>query len=85
MTENDLNKIELITNAATEGPWDIKEATDKQGNSWATAVGPVYYSSGAGECVCSLKDAAFIATARIAVPELIKEIRALKAKLGANG
>ncbi len=80
----DLDRLEELAKAATPGPWvaEYEEADD-----WFCVTGTGYFDGG-NWMVCphvatvesgGQADAAFIAAARAAIPELIERVRALEA------
>ena len=80
----DLDRLEELAKAATPGPWvaEYEEADD-----WFCVTGTGYFDGG-NWMVCphvatvesgGEADAAFIAAARVVVPELIGRVRALEA------
>lgn len=90
MTNETLNDLEAMANAAVAGPWRAKfyrppEAVS--GGIWFIEHGP---ADDLTECYDLLEDmpettAAFIAAARTAVPELISELRRLRQELETKG
>ena len=78
MTEPlNLDELERITNAATEGPWTLFKS-DRDTHDIVGAIGDadniVVYAE------CDREDADFIVMARTAVPALIAELRQARAE-----
>lgn len=78
----DLDALEALAEAATEGPWCVMR--NGLGQSCGVTVGNgMVLDFGSGgpfdETGTTSPDAAFIASARTAVPELIAEVRRLRA------
>jgi hypothetical protein len=87
MTDDDLDPLAELVRAATPGPWRwwtscsfrrlSSDATGKAGD----VLHGVIHHDGVADVACSDEDAAFIAAARAAVPELIAEVRRLREAL----
>ncbi len=88
----DLDALQALADAATPGPWTDHWANDERSDLGEAAivsgpgtglegivVGTLYYDG--LHTACRAEDAAFIAAARTAVPELIAEVRALRAEV----
>lgn len=82
ITDDDLNRWEKLANAATPVPWEPDEWYESDGRGWA-AIGPLQVDENdqnEPDCPAHERaklDAAFIAAARSAVPDLIAELRRL--------
>jgi len=72
MTNEELDKIEVRANAATEGPWEFEE-----GSGYVTANSETICASAHSEDA----DTAFIAHARQDIPALIAHVRWLEKHL----
>lgn len=89
MTTNDLDAITARVDAANEGPWAIWHDLDHQGyktvgdaESYAAVLdGDVAEESNPAAHVYTDEDAEFIAHAREDVPDLVAEVRELRAKV----
>lgn len=78
LTEEQLAELEALADAATPGPWGVYHDIDDWYDVWADiAIKGDTRVSGPG----IYADASFIATARTAIPQLIAEVRRLKAKI----
>lgn len=76
----DLDELERLANAATDGPW---AAPSPRISHWRRDVCSITTNDGMGIANNLVDtDAAFIARARTAVPELIAEVRRLREALG---
>lgn len=92
MTEERLSELEALADAATKGPWEVKH--EDYGDEWwfgGSGCGQVIIEGDPDSYpgIPGLQavygghdtaDAAFIAAARTAVPELISEVRGLRAE-----
>ena len=93
MDENELNEIEARAKAATHGPW-ITETKDYDGKNWLLGSIWCGYYDGEDHWVhittdhvqggqlagsTAALDAMFIASARADVPDLVDEVRRLRA------
>jgi hypothetical protein len=81
MTDDELDRLDGLARAATPGPWKASiEGRDHFSGSHVILTG--------GEDIemtgASLADHDFVAAARQAVPALIAEVRALRARLAAR-
>ena len=92
LTEERLAEIEALANAATEGPWDRSDVAHHHDGSFMSVnltEGPfdlvVCYGGGEPDdlerCAIAHADAAFIAAASSLVPELVDEVRRLRAEI----
>ena len=86
MTPSDLQRLRALCDKATIGPWEVTDDDMGDGPCVATSLP---YRDGKPTCVAcyffdntpgrdAIKDAAFIAAARSAVPELLDEVAALR-------
>lgn len=73
MTDQDLDRLEALANAATKGPWTLIG-----GGEYVTGVGVVVAPDDGG---VTPEDAEFIAHARTDVPALIAEVERLRAQI----
>lgn len=74
MTQEELDRLESLANAATGGSWEVGDPYDGR-----TALLVAVYGMGMEVADTQTeKDAAFIAAARDAVPSLIAEVRRLR-------
>ncbi len=75
ITEEELDRLEKLCDAATKGPWTsyIEGRDCESGSHFIMTAGDDIELSGA-----TIADYDFIAAARQAVPRLIAEIRALR-------
>lgn len=92
LTDERLAEIEARCNAATPGPWDSCTAICGSGDS--AIIAPIHGRScvlalvyaevdeQGKDVVRSMRDAAFIAAARTDVPDLLAEVRRLRALVG---
>lgn len=78
MTEEQLAELEALAASATPGPWEAENDVGT-GNLLAPLGGLPHMTAFAQ--VWTFGDAAFIAAARTSVPELIAEVRRLRALL----
>lgn len=78
MSDNDLNRLEALANAATPGPWEAENDCGTGILSGMLGGRPRMMPFGD---VWTFADAVFIAAARTAVPELIAEVRRLRERL----
>ena len=79
MTQQELDALRALADAATPGPW---EEVVTEGEWWLT--GPDIFQDAVmriDDAELSQADAAFIAAARVAVPALIAEVERLQAAL----
>ena len=96
MTPAQLLELQALVDAATPGPWRLKERCDSAGPDEACGVESeqldtrkrpypirIFKSDAYDECghVVRLADAAFIAAARSAVPALLDRVEELEAGL----
>lgn len=93
MTPEQLDEIEARANRATEGPWTVSETVDETEYGSYTACGvqpiaPLEWYSDSDVAHVALEpmveeDAKFIAAARTDVPNLVAEVRRLRAQVEA--
>lgn len=78
----DLDELRKLADAATPGPWAVTETNDSTTLRFARPY-PQFPSSHGGVWYLNMgpENAAFIAAARIAVPELLDRLEAAEAKL----
>lgn len=85
MTDQELNDIEELTNAATPGPWYQRHDgwTVRQGAYEDEVRGPIiaHTMTQGGDVEKQVNDSAFIAESRQFVPALIAEVRRLRERL----
>lgn len=79
MTPERIAELRRLAEAATKGPWEAKEPAFMPGVK-ARVFGPGYAPKHDGKECLPLADAAFIAAARSAVPELLDEVERLRAR-----
>lgn len=72
MTEQQLAELEALANAATPGPWQPQDDI-----GYGRGIETLAYNEDVG-VLFGEADAAFIASARTAVPKLIAEVRRLR-------
>ena len=82
-TREGRDQLRALTDAATEGPWEAGEPrgwgdNDEPQSDIATPAGPLTWDDHSGE-VFKPADAAFIAAAREALPQLLDEVERLSA------
>jgi len=73
LTDDDLSEIEARCNAATPGPWEVRNP-----GCWPGEIGPTGVSGGSVATASCHDNAEFIAHAREDVPALVAEVRALR-------
>ncbi len=92
MTAERLAELDALCAAATAGPWtpsvdsDRGYVEDEYGRWWLPSFKETPFSAfgmNDGEAQAE-RDATFLCTARTAVPELVAEVRRLRAELGAK-
>lgn len=78
MTNDELNRLEALANAATPGPWRHQTAAnaDAPDDHGAVKAGGALLIDDAPDVDC-----AFVCAARDAVPALVAEVRRLRAAL----
>jgi hypothetical protein len=72
MTDEELDRLEALAKAATQGPWTVD---DHESAEHVHGPGPVPAATAIRH-----EDAAFIAASRDAVPRLVAEVRRLRAE-----
>ena len=82
MTKERLQQLEALEQAATKGPWEVQDASnpDEDEPCYREIRGWTDESSDGTYLKLSVDDAAFVAESRTALPELIAEVRRLKAE-----
>lgn len=83
MGDLDLKHLRALAEAATPGPWELRSDRNEQKNVYS---GDKWIAVLPHQCVASIEeqrgqDAAFVAAARTAVPELLDENERLRAAL----
>jgi hypothetical protein len=77
----DIDKLEELARAATPGPWHAVDGTESGTKALTTNTGAWLGTIEDGSALRNGADAAFIAAARNAVPELIERVRAAEGLL----
>lgn len=88
MTEDELAALEVLTEAATPGPWewldyDLHAVSVANDDPWDPAPGQKIIVTDGGAYPPENADATFIAATRTAVPALIAELRRLREVIAA--
>ena len=84
MTDDELDRLDALAQAATPGPWETFSWTSirPKGRTQNVAATYLQIAEGGGQLYPAHENAAFIAASRTAIPALIAEIRRLREKVG---
>lgn len=83
MTDEELDRLDALAQAATPGPWEVKAKSGIRpvGRTQNVAATYLQVAEGGGTLYPFAENAAFIAASRTAIPALIAEIRRLRAQI----
>ncbi len=99
MTDDELDRLDALAQAATPGPWQVRKHPGEfdmvRQAEWTTCGDPGHWDCAVTQTVHdvsvshshlssdrAMRDAAFIAASRTAIPALVAEVRRLRALVG---